>query len=354
MTGVDVVVPCYNYGRYLDWCVGTLLNQASVRVRVLIIDDASEDDTPQIGEHLAAGDSRVEFRRHQTNAGHVATFNEGLLDWASAEYSLLISADDGLAPGALARATQLMTAHPDIGMAYGMATIITEDHGPGPGEGADPEYRIVNTSRFLERCCRVGNPVPSPTAVVRTGVQQRLGGYRADLPHSGDMEMWMRFALDGAVGVLGAVQGYYRWHGRNLSSAYYARAVGDLRQRVLAFRPLESRLRAAVPEFAAWFTSMCDRLGTQALWIAHDAFESGDDERYRECLAFAAEVHSSLRQSGVWKRLKMKQLLGRRAVRRLRPVLSWLRGETASPELPRTGAGFRAGASTGWWPDESL
>ena len=99
MTGVDVVVPCYNYARYLDWCVGTLLSQADVDVRVLIIDDASEDDTPSVGERLASADPRVEFRRHEKNAGHIATFNEGLLGWASAPYSLLISADDGLAPG---------------------------------------------------------------------------------------------------------------------------------------------------------------------------------------------------------------------------------------------------------------
>lgn len=354
MTGVDVVVPCYNYAGYLEWCVGTLLNQQGVRVRVLIIDDASDDETPDVGRRLAAGDPRVEFRRHDKNAGHIATYNEGMLDWASAEYSLLISADDGLAPGALARATRLMAARPGAGLTYGMATIITDDHGPADAGTADADHRIVTAPRFIERCCRVGNPVTSPTAVVRTAIQKRLGGYRADLPHTADMEMWMRFALHGEVGVLRAVQAYYRCHGRNLSSGYYARLLGDRREQILAFRDLESRLGAVIPEFPSWFAAMGARLGRGAIRVAHEAFESGDDDGYRECVAFAAEVFPGMRRSGVWMKLRMKQLMGRRALRRVRPLWSRLRGGVPTPVAPvRAGATFRPGAMTGWWPDDT-
>ena len=203
MTAVDVVVPCYNYAQYLEWCVGTVLAQADVDVRVLIIDDASDDDTPAVGRRLAAGDSRVEFRRHAHNAGHIATFNEGMLGWARAPYALLLSADDGLTPGALARATRLMNAHPEVGMTYGMATIIGDAERPAPGEDPDPEHRIVSGPRFVERCCH-GNPVPTATAVVRTALQHEVGEYRADLPHAADMEIWLRFALRGSIGVLRA------------------------------------------------------------------------------------------------------------------------------------------------------
>ena len=47
MSRVDVIVPCYNYGRFLRECVESVLSQP-VDVRVLIIDDASTDDTPQV------------------------------------------------------------------------------------------------------------------------------------------------------------------------------------------------------------------------------------------------------------------------------------------------------------------
>ena len=82
---------------------------------------ASSDDTPAVGEQLAANDSRVIFRRHAVNLGHIKTFNEGVMDWARAQYSLLLSADDALAPGALARAVKVMDSHEDVGLSYGMA-----------------------------------------------------------------------------------------------------------------------------------------------------------------------------------------------------------------------------------------
>ena len=93
MSRVDVIVPCYNYARYLPACAGSALDQPGVDVRVLVIDDCSPDDTPAVGKKLAAEDARVEFRRHEQNKGHIETYNEGI-EWASGDYVLLLSADD--------------------------------------------------------------------------------------------------------------------------------------------------------------------------------------------------------------------------------------------------------------------
>jgi len=81
------------------------LSQPGVDVRVLIIDDASDDYTPQVGRELAREDWRVEFVRHTTNHPPHRDYNEGL-EWATAEYTLLLSADDLLTPGALERAVR--------------------------------------------------------------------------------------------------------------------------------------------------------------------------------------------------------------------------------------------------------
>ena len=99
MSTVDVVVPCYNYARFLTRCVESILSQEGPAVRVLVIDDASSDGTAQVAQRLADQDRRVEWRRHLGNQGHIDTYNEGLLRWATASYALLISAADLLAPG---------------------------------------------------------------------------------------------------------------------------------------------------------------------------------------------------------------------------------------------------------------
>src|SRR5215831_20496875 len=114
MSSVDVIVPCYRYGHFLRECVESVLSQSDVNVRVLIIDDASPDNTPEVAAELVSEDPRVTFIRHSENKGHIATYNEGI-EWASAEYMLILSADDCLLPGALSRAADLMDARPDVG-----------------------------------------------------------------------------------------------------------------------------------------------------------------------------------------------------------------------------------------------
>ena len=352
MSSVDVVVPCYNYARFLKRSVDSVLSQKGVDVRVLIIDDASSDSSAQLGHQLAAHDSRVEFRRHEVNKGHIATYNEGLLHWAGADYSLLLSADDALAPGALSRATQLMDCYGHVGMTYGMALII-DDEGDLAVSGREDsdEQLVLSGSDFLQRCCAFGNPVPTPTAVVRTKLQHQLGGYRADLPHTGDLEMWMRFAMHSRIGVVRAIQGYYRWHVGNMSSHYYADLVSDQRERMRACREVVDRWGAAYPQSASWVRDMSTRVGQEAFWLASKAFDKGDTQGTLACLQFANEHYSDLRWSRIWWRFQIKSLLGRRLWRLLSPAFRFLRTPRRTQSKPiKSDDRFQKGDVTGWWP----
>jgi glycosyltransferase involved in cell wall biosynthesis len=77
---IDVVIPCYKCGCFLYQCTDSVLGQAGVEVRILIIDDASPDNTAEVAAALAREDSRVTVIRHTTNKGHINTYNEG---WGS-------------------------------------------------------------------------------------------------------------------------------------------------------------------------------------------------------------------------------------------------------------------------------
>ena len=113
---VSVIIPCYKYAHFLEDAVASVLeHQDGVDVRVLIIDDASPDASAAVARAIAARDPRVEVIVHETNQGNIATFNEGLLDWADGDYCLLMSADDRATPGALRRAADLLDAHPQAG-----------------------------------------------------------------------------------------------------------------------------------------------------------------------------------------------------------------------------------------------
>ncbi|MBK8175960.1 MAG: glycosyltransferase family 2 protein [Rhodospirillales bacterium] len=349
MSAVDVVIPCYNYGRYLEGCVEAILRQAGVDVRVLIIDDASSDETPEIGARLAERDPRVTFRRHTKNCGHILTYNEGLLGWASAEYSLLISADDLLAPGALARATQLMDRHPDVGMTYGFAEYFSDPAHPASVEAPrSAESQVIPGRQFLQRCFEHGNAVSTPTAVVRTRVQQAVGGYSVELPHSGDMEMWMRFAIRGPIGVIRAVQAFYRWHGNNMSHKYRTARLRDMKEVEQAADCVIAAAAGCFSEIGAWRAAMHRRFAAEAFWIASTAFDIGDAETYRIALAYAEHTDPALRGAAIWWKLRTKALLGPTVWRTVRPTLDCLRGIRDRPNARWTPP--RDGQTFGWWP----
>ena len=84
-------------------------------------------------------------------------------------------------------------------------------------------------------CKEASNVVSTPTAVVRTRLQQKIGGYRPESPHTGDLEMWLRFAAHAPVGVLDADQGFYRIHGRNMHKETFPETMLVLEQHRLAF-----------------------------------------------------------------------------------------------------------------------
>lgn len=224
---VSVVVPCYNYGAYLPAAVRSALDQEGVDVDVLIVDDASTDGSGAVAERLASADSRVDLLVHETNRGHIATYNDGLAK-VSGDHVILLSADDMLVPGSLARASALLESDPRIGLVYGHAPAFTDvvpeidTHVRSwtvwePGEWLAPRVR------------RAKNPIYTPSALMRATALADVGGYDTRLPHAADMLLWYQTAAEWGVGrVNNAAQALYRVHGSNMHLTEYAGMLRDL------------------------------------------------------------------------------------------------------------------------------
>jgi glycosyltransferase involved in cell wall biosynthesis len=325
MARVDVFVPCYNYGRFLEGCVESALRQEGVDVRVLVLDDASPDDTEAVGRRLAGRDPRVTYRRHAANKGHIATYNEGL-EWADGDYALLLSADDMLTPGALLRAARLMDAHPEVGMTYGdVIRTATPDFASAPAP-ATYETEVTPGPAFIEQSCRAcSTQVETVTAVVRTSLHKVVGGYRKELPHTGDQEMWLRHACVSAIGWVGAPQGFYRRHGTNMSTGYVARKHHD--QVRAAFGYFFREFGARVPDRTRLEGLFRQALADQAFHLANKAFDADDSGACSELLAEAESLWPGIRGHRGWQRLWLKRAVGGRLCRTLRRLL----GRAARP-----------------------
>jgi glycosyltransferase involved in cell wall biosynthesis len=330
---IDVIIPCYNYGRFLDHCVHSVLGQVGVDVRVLIIDDASPDNTAEVAAALARENPRVTVIRHSTNKGHIKTYNEGI-EWASADYMLVLSADDYLLPGALARATNLMDAHPEVGFTFGNVIELSDNGNETPTNSIieatnDSDKRILEGRELIELTGAAGNQVTTCSAVVRTELQKHLGGYREELPHAGDVEMWLRFAAHASVGFIFAYQGVYRRHSANMSAAYYFPSDGsliyrrngrlaDLHQRKLAFDCFFERCNDVLPRCEHLRRMLYRQLSESIVSHASAAFNDGEMEESRQLSDFALAVCPEIKRSSAWVKLTCKRWMGARTWRAVR------------------------------------
>ena len=329
MNGVDVIVPCYRYGRFLRTCVSSVLDQQNVAVRVLIIDDCSPDNTADVARQLQEEDERVSFIHHESNQGHIATYNEGIA-WTRSEYCLLLSADDYLLPGALSRTVSFMEEHPSVTLAFGRA-IVQRDQADTPQvrpAPLDAEWELVPGRVFIERS-GAENCVPTPAAVVRTAAQKRVGGYRPDLPHTGDMEMWLRLAARGDVGISHAFHAVYRRHSDNMSLNYVkSHRLPDLEQRQAALSSFFGTVDLGDQEREILRRKAFRLLANEAMGFANFAFNSGDLATSQQLSDFALQLDPSIRASAAWLKLIGKRTVGvakwlgvRNSVSRIRGAL---------------------------------
>ncbi len=89
---VTVVVPVYNVEKYLDRCIESIVNQTYKNLEIILVDDGSPDNCPQMCDDWAKKDNRIKVI-HKKNAGAGMARNTGI-DNSSGSYILFVDSDD--------------------------------------------------------------------------------------------------------------------------------------------------------------------------------------------------------------------------------------------------------------------
>ena len=89
---ISVIVPVYKVEKYLERCVDSIRNQTYKNLEIILVDDGSEDNCPEICDRYSRLDERIKVI-HQKNAGLSAARNMGL-KVATGEYIALVDSDD--------------------------------------------------------------------------------------------------------------------------------------------------------------------------------------------------------------------------------------------------------------------
>lgn len=89
---VSVIIPIYNVEKYLDRCIKSVINQTLQDIEIILVDDGSPDNCPQMCDEYAKHDGRITVI-HKKNAGQGLARNDGL-KIASGEFVAFIDSDD--------------------------------------------------------------------------------------------------------------------------------------------------------------------------------------------------------------------------------------------------------------------
>lgn len=187
---VTVLCVCYNHAPFIKHAIDSVLNQSYKPIQLIVLDDASSDDSVKVIELLLTKHPDVLFVRNEHNIGHTKTFNRGLEE-AKGEFIIDLAGDDILLPN------RVEVGIRDFGMGSSCCGVHYSDaewiDSGGNSLGLHSEKftpRLVQDEDIykdvIERYF-----ICSPTMMFRKEVIDELRGYDENLTYE-DFDFWVR------------------------------------------------------------------------------------------------------------------------------------------------------------------
>ena len=146
---VTIYVPCRNYGRFLKQSVDSVINQLYPNWELIIIDEASTDDTQQIAKSLSDTDSgRIKFIHNKEPLGLQKLAN-AVLGIANGKYMMRLDADDWLDECALLLMVSKLEKSAKAGLVYGNYFYTDED---GRVLGMEKHHKHYDDEDYNDDC----------------------------------------------------------------------------------------------------------------------------------------------------------------------------------------------------------
>lgn len=185
-----VICLCYNQGRFVREAIQSVFDQTYPNVELLVVDDASSDDSVAVIRACLQGHPQIKFFPLETNSGNCRALNVALAH-AKGDFIVDLAADDILMPDRIAEGVKdLELAGSEYGVHFTDALWIGEngerlhlhsERFPHDGIPQGNVYRDL-ISRFF---------ICSPTMMFKAGVIRSLGGYDESLAYE-DFDFWIR------------------------------------------------------------------------------------------------------------------------------------------------------------------
>ena len=241
---VSVVIPTHNNGEYLESALESVYQQTYAAYEIIVVDDASSDDTPERMERHA---ERIRYLR-QSHAGSAVARNRGIL-CASGDYIAFLDSDDLWMPEKLERQMSIAAGHPQSVLIYcdfhrseQLDSVLTSGLAGRKHWKGGSEFQSLLRQNFLH----------TSSVVVRREALAASGIFDPKLINAQDWDLWIRLAASGEFQFVDEVLSFYRLHAtQSVRTTKYARNLIFADEMVLArwrgdgqtLEPIRAKLR---------------------------------------------------------------------------------------------------------------
>lgn len=234
------MIPAWNAEGFLAKTIESVLaSDLPPGSQIEVVDDGSTDGTRAVAEQFAGhgANHQVDYFRHETNGGSApANFNRALVR-SRGEIVHLLHADDEVVAGFYTAMDDAL-AVPGVVAAVARSQYIDEAGNVLRATRSETESGVWAD---VVDVLAVSNRIRPPAIAVSRTAYERVGGFREDLTHAADWDMWMRLASDGVIWFEDRVLARYRVHDAQ-DTAAKVRSGENVRERVAALRLVNSQL----------------------------------------------------------------------------------------------------------------
>lgn len=200
MSIVTAVIPCYNAAAFLADALESVHAQTLPVAETLVVDDGSTDDSVAIAERFGARVLSTGGQRGPSTARNLGARA------AETPYVAFLDADDCWLPRHCETLIPLLQASPDAAAAFGRI----QQFGPG-GDIPTPRRTAILKEGALPELL-LDNTIPQSAAIVDRAKFFQAGGYRDEMRHAEDYDLWLRLAEQHSIVASDDVTCRYRVH----------------------------------------------------------------------------------------------------------------------------------------------
>lgn len=196
---ISVLIPTYNYGKFIGKCIDSVLKQTYKNIEIIVVDDGSTDNTKDVVSKFP----KVKYY-WQDNKG-VSVARNKLLKAAKGEYIAFIDADDYWAETKLEKQLEYLKEHTDKDMVFSICRNFFENEKIEKNRKA----QLIAERDFLAGI---------PSALIKKEIFAKYGYFKENMKYAEDSEWLMRIRLSGVKsGRIDEVLYYRRIHGDNIT-----------------------------------------------------------------------------------------------------------------------------------------